>query len=393
MTPPDRTPEVPRYPFGEPHLLALDSRYAGLRDREGPSRVEVGGLGEAWLCSRYADVRRLLTEPRFALTPPAGTPDLAAEQAVRIAAAGLKPRRIERLRGATESIADGLLDRLAPPADLMAAFVKPLTTAVLCELIGVPAADRPGVQALLLGAATTADPPSEAERQDRRGLFRYLAGLLAERTGESEDLLGSMVRDRGEADDRQLVRAAMRLLLPGLQNTVLMLANFVCALAHHRPDLASLRRHPELVPTAVEELIRFTPFHSTSTFPRYAAEDIELGGTLLRRGDAVLGALCAANRDERAFAAPDAFDIRRTENAHLGFGMGPHHCPGAALVRLQLQVALGALARRIDGLRLAPAGDRDGRVIRWSDPLPVTWAAINGRTGGPAGSSPDPSDC
>ncbi|MGV9263387.1 cytochrome P450 [Kitasatospora sp. NPDC003701] len=412
MTHPEPAPEVPRYPFGEPHLLDLDHRYAGLRDTEGLRRVEVRDLGEAWLCSRYADVRRILTDSRFGLTPPepgaAAAPEkapaLTSAQVNRVTKGGLKPRQIERLRGAAERTAEDLLDRLdlsdrldsvagpegdRTPVDLMALFVKPLAAEVLCELLAVPAGDRVEVRALLLGAATTASPPSEADKEDRRALARHLAALIASRDAAgagADDLLSSMIRARGEGDDRlgdrQLVTAALRLLLPGLQNTVLMLSNFVRALMHHRSDLERLRRRPDLVPSAVEELIRFTPFHSTSTFPRYAAQDVEIGGTLIRRGEVAVGALCAANRDERAFTRPDTFDVERGENAHLGFGMGAHHCPGAALARMQLQVAIAALARRVEDLYVAPvtvagsAHDGSGRVIGWFDPLPATWSAI-----------------
>lgn len=415
MTHPEPAPDVPQYPFGEPHLLDLDHRYAGLRDTEGLRRVEVRDLGEAWLCSRYADVRRILTDSRFGLTPPEAcaadapqeAPALTSAQVNRVTRGGLKPRRIERLRGATERIADELLDQLdrlgrldlldrggspdgdRTPVDLMTAFVKPLAADVLCELLDVPAGDRAEVRALLLGAATTASPPSEAEREDRRALARRLADLIAARDAAgagADDLLSAAIRAREEGDDRltdrQLVTAALRLLLPGLQNTVLMLSNFVRALMHHRSDLERLRSRPDLVPSAVEELIRFTPFHSTSTFPRYAAADVEIGGTLIRRGEVAVGALCAANRDERAFTRPDTFDIERGENAHLGFGMGAHHCPGAALARMQLQVAIAALARRVDGLHVTPAAvagsahDGSGRVIGWFDPLPATWSAI-----------------
>ncbi|MFJ9952056.1 cytochrome P450 [Kitasatospora sp. NPDC091207] len=424
MTHPEPAPDVLRYPFGEPHLLDLDHRYAGLRDTAGLRRVEVGGLGEAWLCSRYADVRRLLTDSRFGLTPPApapaacasseesapekpgGAPALTSDQVNRLTRGGLKPRRIERLRGVTATIADDLLDRLGrldlggrpsgdrTETDLMAGFVKPLAAEVLCELLDVPADDRPEVRARLLGGASTASPPSEAEKQDRRALAHHLGGLIAARTAAgapADDLLSTMIRARAEAGDdltlasltdRQLVTAALRLLLPGLQNTVLMLANFVRALMHHRSELERLRRNPDFVPSAVEELIRFTPFHSTSTFPRYASEDVEIGGTLIRRGEVTVGALCAANRDERAFARPDTFDIGRGDNAHLGFGMGAHHCPGAALARMQLHVAIAALARRVDDLHVAPAAvagsahDGEGRVIGWFDPLPATWSAI-----------------
>ncbi|MCX3060302.1 cytochrome P450 [Streptomyces beihaiensis] len=407
MIQPEPAPDALPYPFGKPHLLELDPRYAVLRDDKGLCPVELRDLGRAWLCSRYADVRGVLTDGRFALTPVAPQPGasrargagaaatLTSDQITTVAKAGLKPRQIERLRPATETIADELLDRLGgaggpcgqtSPADLMAGFVKPLAAGTMCALLDVPPGNRTTLRALLLGAATTATPPSDAEKQDRRELARYLGSLVATRArSDADDLLSGMIRARGEGDDRltdrQLVAATLRLLLPGLQNMVLTSANFVCALTHHPADLERLRRRQDLVPSAVEELMRFTPFHSTSTFPRYATRDTEIGGTLIRRGEVVVGALCAANRDERAFPLADVFDIQRAENAHLGFGMGRHHCPGAALARMQLQVAIGALARRIDDLRLArpgtgPEPGRSASTVGWFDTLPVTWSSI-----------------
>jgi cytochrome P450 len=218
-------------------------------------------------------------------------------------------------------------------------------------------------------------------------LHRYMAELVAVRRREPTDgLLSAMIRARDEDPDRltedELVLVSVRLLAPGVQNTVLTLANFVYVLMKHPRGFAQLREHPELVPTTVEELVRYTPFHTSTMFPRYATDDVELGGTIIRAGEAVVGSLCAANRDEEVFSDPEQLDFQRSDNPHLGFGRGAHYCPGVHLARMQLQVGIEALARRVDDLRLAvPEQDltwKSGMVVRWLEELPVTWSKING---------------
>jgi cytochrome P450 len=356
------------YPFSEPNLLQLDPTYARLRASGRLGRVVLPGGDQAWLCTRYADVRRILTDPAFSLVPPPGSAASSAPEPSgpttssslnRIANASLKPSQVERLRGPARQKADALLDALSAKgtgADLLTDYVKPLALAVNTDLLRVPPGADESFQNSLAAAAFTARRDPRQAKQERAGLRRYLKALLIMREREgatADDLLSTMMRARGtEADrhtDSQLADLAIRLLVPGLQNSVLMMSNFISVLIQHPGELAHLREHPELTPAAVEELIRYTPFHSTSSFPRYPLQDVELGGTLVRAGETVIGALCAANRDGDVFGAPDELDLERSENAHVGFGLGAHYCPGASLARMQVQVAIAAIARKTDG--------------------------------------------
>ena len=405
-------PESRPYPFSEPNLLEPDPLYAQLRRERRPTRVRLaagGGSGsdgkgsdgkgsdgndshgaataEAWLCSSYADVRRILTDPRFSLT--AACPRSESRSPLnRVANAALKPRQIEYLRPLAERCADTLLDGLPqgePRADLLAAFVKPLAATVVCDLLRVPDGDRDLFRGRLLSAADPAPAPERTRqaRQDTKNLARYFAGLVASRSEDPhDDLVSTMIQARGEGlgrlNDAELAKIAARLVLPGFQNAVLVLANLIRVLIYFPAELARLRDRPELVPHAVEELIRYTPFHSTSSFPRYAAEDVEIGGAIIREGETVIGALCAANRDEEVFSAPDELDLQRADNAHVSFGLGMHYCPGAYLARIQFQVGISALVRRLEGLSAAPddgAAEGRGRVLGWHDELPVVWSA------------------
>jgi cytochrome P450 len=368
--PPGRRDGVAACPrHAAPAVASADASVSSL------SRIDLAGLGEGWLCSSYADVRQILTDPRFDAAP-AGGSDSQSVRLTAVAVAGLKPRHVERLRPAAVRTADALLGGLAgPPADLVAEYVKPLSADVLCDLLRIPGGARGALRALLLGAASTDEPRPVAAKQASKTLARGLSELVAVRSGTSPDLLSAMIRVRGAGADRlsdqQLVAIGLRLLIPGLQNTVLTTANLIRTLLRHPDALDRLAQHPELVPAAVEELLRVTPFHSTASFPRYATEDTRVGATAIGRGDLLVGSLSAANHDARVFAAPTALDLGRRENPHLTFGMGPHYCPGAALARMQCQVAIGALVSRLGTLREVAASCQ---VVGWNDELRVTWS-------------------
>ncbi|GAA2002995.1 cytochrome P450 [Catenulispora subtropica] len=389
-----QTPDSWSDRYGDVALIDLGASRAARRPREeGLIRVELPGLGQGWQCSDYADVRQILTDARFDVKPPDCVPSakdsaepsggrLSTARLTNVAMAGMKPRRIERLRPETERTASELLVRLAgtpQPADLMAGFVKPLASSLLCELLQIPDGGREPMRAMLLSAATTGNPLPDAAKRDQKALTRCLAALLTARAaGTGDDLLSAMVRVRGEGEDRlddgQLVSVAFRLLIPGLQNMVLMTANVLRTLLRHPQDLDRLASRPESVPSAVEELIRVTPLASTASFPRYAVRDAQIAGTPVRRGDLVVGSLAAANHDPRVFADPRRFDIERGENAHLTFGMGAHYCPGAGLARMQIQVAVEVLARQPGGVREAvPGGLGEAATVGWDDTLSVRW--------------------
>jgi cytochrome P450 len=209
-----------------------------------------------------------------------------------------------------------------------------------------------------------------------------MAGLVAQRRErDTDDLIGALVRARDEDNDRlseqELVQLAAGLLAAGHETTVTQIPNFLYVLLTHPDRLAELRAEPALIPSAVEELMRYVPLGTTAAFARYATEDIEVGGVLVRAGEPVLGAIGAANHDEAVFDRPTEVDFHRPANPHLGFGHGAHHCAGAQLARVELQVALDRVITRFPRLALAVPEEelvwKTGLLVRGLRGLPVRW--------------------
>jgi cytochrome P450 len=209
----------------------------------------------------------------------------------------------------------------------------------------------------------------------------YLADLIARRRAEpTEDLLGLLViaRDEGERlSEEELITFGVTLLVAGHETTANQTGNFVYLLLEQRERWQQLVDDPDLLPSAIEEMLRFVPLGAASAFARIAKEDVEVGGQLVRAGEAVMTHFAVANRDAGVFDRPDELDLTRQDNPHVAFGHGVHHCLGAPLARMELQLAVGTLVRRLPGLRLAvPADDvvwRTDRLVRGVRALPVTW--------------------
>jgi cytochrome P450 len=208
-----------------------------------------------------------------------------------------------------------------------------------------------------------------------------MATLLSERRAEPrDDLLSGLAMARDDDDrfsEMEILLFAAGLLAAGHETTTSQIPNFVLTLIEHPDELARLRAQPELVPQAVEELMRFIPLGVGSAFPRYAREDIEVGGVLVKAGEAVLAAIGSANRDDREFPDADALDLTRPIGPHLGFSHGAHHCLGAPLARMELQVALTTLVARLPDLRLAVPVEqlswKHGSFMRAIVELPISW--------------------
>jgi cytochrome P450 len=392
-----------RYPFGDADRLELDPMLTHVREEEPLCRITMRFGDDGWLVTRYDDVRTVLSDPRFSRAEavvrdvprthprknPGGIVDLDPPEHTRlrrVIAKAFTARRVEALRPRAERIAADLLDAMVaagPPADLAAAFSLPFPTAMICELLGVPYADRDR-----FGSWAEAFLSTTALTSERRGAYvmelaGYLAGLVAARRREpADDLLGALVVARDQEDrlsEQEVTELAMVLLAAGHESTAAQISNFTYFLLGRPGEFALLRERPELLPGAVEELLRYVPLPRTETeLPRYATEDVRLSGGVVRAGEPVQISYCAANRDPRVFADPERFDLTRTpEASHLAFGYGAHHCVGARLARMELQVALGALARRLPGLRPAVPYDavvwKRGTATRGPEELPVTW--------------------
>ncbi|MCW6005443.1 cytochrome P450 [Micromonospora sp. CPCC 205371] len=393
---------VHAYPFSPPDRFKLDPFYAELRRREPLTRVRMPYGEEAWLATRYADVRTVLGDARFSRAASADRdePRISPRKLEaglllmdppehtrlrRLVAKAFTARRVEQLRPRTHEVANELVDRMitaGPPADLVERFATPLPITVICELLGVPVEDQDRFHVWSEAVVSTTSLSVEQIAGYIQNLFAYMRGLIAERRREpTEDLISALVRARDEDDSRltedELVRLLTGLLAAGHETTVTQIPNFTYVLLTNPDKLAELRADPDLVPAAVEELMRYVPLGVASSFARYATEDVELGGVLVRAGEPVIGSLSSANRDEEVFPDPDSLDFRRSTNPHIGFGHGAHHCIGAQLARMELQVAIDVLVRRFPQLRFAvPEKElewKSGMLVRGLKRMPVAW--------------------
>ncbi|MEV0699408.1 cytochrome P450 [Saccharopolyspora sp. NPDC050389] len=398
------TTEPRTYPFSAADKLNLDPLYARLREQEPLTRIQLPYGEAAWLATRYEDTKIVLGDPRFSRAaavdhdeprlrpsgPQGGLLSMDPPDHTRLrklVAKAFTARRVEQLRPRTQEIADGLVDRMVErgePVDLVEEFALPLPITVICELLGVPYADRGDfrVWSDAFLSTTKLTPEQVTDYIDK--MFGYIAGLIAQRREEpADDLLSALIAARDEQDklsEHELVRLASGILVAGHETTATQIPNFVYVLLTHPAQLAELRADLDVVPQAVEELMRYVPLGVGAGFPRYATEDVELGGALVRAGEAVMVSASAANRDEAVFSDPEQLDLTRREATHLGFGHGPHHCLGAQLARLELQVALRTLLTRLPGLRFATSAEdvewKSGMLVRGPQRMLLTWQGV-----------------
>ncbi|MCD9878736.1 cytochrome P450 [Streptomyces guryensis] len=370
--------------------------------REGPvTRVQLpNGEGWAWLVTRYDDVRMVTNDPRFSreavmdqpvtrlaphfipqrgavgfLDPPDHT------RLRRSVAAAFTAKGVERVRERSRRLLDELVDELlqdGPPADLTATVLSPFPIAVICELMGVPAADRHGMHTwtqLILSSSHGAKV-SEKAKNEMGAYFADLIGLREGSSGEDvTSLLGAAV-GRDEITLEEAVGLAVLLQIGGEAVTNNSGQMFYLLLT--RRDLAErLRAEPETRPQAIDELLRYIPHRNAVGLSRIAMQDVEIRGVRIRAGDPIYVSYLAANRDPDVFPDPETIDFTRAPNPHVSFGFGPHYCPGGMLARLESQLLVDALLDRIPGLRLAvPPGQvpfKKGALIRGPEALPVTW--------------------
>ncbi|WP_225823943.1 cytochrome P450 family protein [Streptomyces naphthomycinicus] len=300
----------------------------------------------------------------------------------RLVTDAFTPRRIESLRPRFQERADALVDALpeSGPADLVAGFAAHFPFLVLAEVIGLPeewAARFDRDWGKVVQPVGPTDPGRPLYEARLHGLQSYIADVVThKREHADDDLLSVLVaaRDRRELTQEELDSMIFQLLVAGQEPVTNQITTALIALFRHPDRLARLRDEPALLPRAVEELLRYDSAFELTTW-RFFDQDSDLHGTGIPAGDSVIVSLCAANRDPRRFSAPDTLDFDRSPNPHLAFGHGIHFCPGAALARAELQVALGTLLARLPGLRLA-VRDEDIEWIpavlgRGTDRLPV----------------------
>ncbi|MBO0681382.1 cytochrome P450 [Mycolicibacterium sp. S2-37] len=361
---------------------------AELRDiREGDGvLVTKSAFGmDVYLVTRHDDVKAVLADhERFSNTRPPGfvvpgAPVVSEEDQARARAGnllGLDPpehqrlrrmltpaftqRRIKALEPRIDAIVTDHLDAMAaagPPADLVENFALPIPSLVICELLGVPYADRADFQrrsARQLDLSIPIPERLEVGRQSRE----YMHSLVRRaRTAPGDDILGMLVREHGaELSDDELVGIAGLLLLAGHETTSNMLGLGVLALLRHPDQLAAVRDDSAAVAPAVEELLRWLSIVH-SGIPRITTTDVEIAGVEIPAGELVFVSLPSANRDPGFTDAPEVLDIARGAPGHLAFGHGVHHCLGAPLARMEMRIALPALLRRFPNLELAEPFD------------------------------------
>jgi cytochrome P450 len=357
--------------------------YGEARERAPLARLRAPGVPPMWAVTRYREAKALLADPRFEVTaasyalrprdlPADCLPYLRTMQEMngaeharlrRLVAPAFGPRRADGFRPRISEIVARLLGELTAGAgngrvDLVSGFAWPFPVEVICELIGIPAADRPRWHRY--GAAVAAGAGPDFAEAVPAIISDAKAAIARRRDEPGDDLISGLLGDPAEGGERpseaELVTLVWHLVLAG-QVPGNLIANAVDALLAHPAQLTALRENPALMAGAVEELLRWCG-PQLLTIPRYGREDAEIGGTLIPAGEPVVTVIAAANRDPRAFGDPGRLDLTRpvTGPGHLAFAHGPHFCLGAAPARVQTEAALTALLQRFPHLALAPDG-------------------------------------
>jgi cytochrome P450 len=384
--------EIPEIELSDPAVLRDPfTAYGRARERGPLARLVTPGFGAMWAVTRYEDAKAMLTDARFELNASSYLRPDVPEHCLkymrtmqeldgpeharlrRLVSPSFTARRAAEFRPRITRIVDTLLDELAEQADgdtvdLLAHFARPLPIEVICELVGIPPEDRATWRTY--GAAVAAGY-GPAFARAIPAIMRDAVAAVARRAREPDadllsDLIGIHADDQDRLSETELVTLVWHLVLAG-QTPTNLVANAVEALLGHPDQLAALRADDSLMPGAVEEFTRWYGPQLLS-LPRYALEDTDIAGVPIGKGEPVTAALAAANRDPRVFTNPDHLDLCRPAGrpAHLGYAYGPHFCLGAALARVQTEVALTALLRRFPALALA-----DGGALRVLDP--GTW--------------------
>ncbi|MFB9904112.1 cytochrome P450 [Allokutzneria oryzae] len=393
------------YEVGDLPGLEFDPVLAELLRDEPVARIRLPyGEGDAWLMTRYADVKFVASDPRFSRAATLGRPvtkmtrhHIPLERAVsysdppeharvrRVVAKAFTDASAEKLRPHAEQVVNELVDAMTGAGragELVRQVTSPFPVRVIGELLGVPAVDWPRMTEWAQTVLSVAHDQAAADRANRakQESGEYFRALAAQRRARPEDdLVSKLVAAQadGVLDEEELVGLSLLLQFNGWHAVRNNGSNMIYLLLT-RPQLwARLRGEPGLVPRAVEELLRFIPHKNGIGMPRVATEDVEVGGVLVREGEVVYVSYVAANRDPEVYPDPDRIDLEREEVPHLAFGHGPHYCMGPALARMELEVLVGTLLTRLPDLRLAiPAAQvrwHTNALIRGPIDLPVTW--------------------
>lgn len=383
--------------------------YKKLREESPLKRLDGGEMGPVWIATRYEDVVAILKDNRFVknwrstlsperlaqLSPMSDVdrllnyhmlnmdpPDHTRLRA--LVSKGFTPRIIEGLRDRVQGIADELLNAVQDKGrmDLIDDYAFPLPIVVIAEMLGAPAEDRDKFRHWS-DLVVTPIYTEEAWQQAAASLMEfimYMRAMFEERRARPrEDMITALVQ-AGEDGDRlkeeELYAMVMLLLVAGHETTVNLIANGTVALLQHPDQFELLKNNPALIKTAVEEFLRYDGPVETST-NRWASEDVEVNGTRIQKGEGVLVVLAGADHDPEYFENPEMLDITREVNRHVAFGHGIHYCIGAPLARMEGQIAISTLLRRMPNLRLAVPVEalewKPGILLRGYKQVPVTF--------------------
>ncbi|WP_028611662.1 cytochrome P450 family protein [Paenibacillus harenae] len=375
--------------------------YSEIRDQDPVYRFLLPNGHYAWMITRYDDAVDVLNDTRFVTNPPFENHAQAEEPHKEIISRNLlsvnpadhrrlrrliqkafTPRMIERLRGRIEEISNELLDQVQDKGEmnLIEDYAFPLPIMVICEMLGVPIEDQDKFHEWSNVIMEGFNNPTFEEQSEAVmiAFVDYLQDLIARRRSQlQEDLISDLLSVEDEGDilsEQELYALVFVLIIAGHETTVNLIGNGVLALLEHPEQKEKLQLQPELILGAIEEMLRYNGPAEVSNI-RWVTDDVEIRGKRIRKGEMLFISFASADRDPEQFADPDTFDITRAANNHIAFGKGVHYCLGAPLARLEGEIAISALLRRMPGLRLKTASDdlawRPGMIIRGVKEIPV----------------------
>jgi cytochrome P450 len=401
-------PELSLYHLLEPAVLA--NPYPLYRRLQSEDPVHWDPFLHLWVVTGYRDVVRVLNEFSANRTP---TPeqltalglsalnpiaevmvkqmlfmDAAGHSRLRsLASQAFTPHRVERLRAHIQDVTDRLLDRVisARRMDVIADLAEPLPCIVTAEMLGVPVEDHPQLKVWSRDFAEMLG--NFQHHPDRAALIlgsveaatAYFRARIRERSGRAADgLVGALMNAEQQGDrlsEDEIIANCIITMVGGQETTTNLIGNGVLSLLRHPTEMERLRADSSLIPSAIEELLRYeSPTQHTA---RLAPADVELGGQRIRARQAVIAVMGAANRDPERFPDPDRLDVARRDNRHVAFGWGPHFCFGAALARIEGKIAFETMLRRLPGLTLIEPERlrwRANLALRGLTALPVSFA-------------------
>ncbi|WP_276207683.1 cytochrome P450 family protein [Paludifilum halophilum] len=380
--------------------------YAELRAKDPVYRITMPDGQTGWVITRYQDAVSALKDNRLVKNPRGliSSEDMVLSTMERdfitrhmlssdppdhtrlrsLVHKAFTPRMIEGLRQRIEQIVHGLLDEAEQRKrmDLIDDFAFPLPIIVICEMLGIPVQDRDRFREWSNAVIRATNHPERMQEAvpSIRAFIDYLRDLFDKRRGRpGDDLISALLHVESEGEqltENELYSTVFLLIVAGHETTVNLIGNGVLALLEHPDQMDKLKNDPGLIRSTIEEMLRFYSPVEVAT-NRWAAEEVELHGKRIPKGDMVLVVLASANRDENRFDEPDRFDITRGANRHIAFGMGIHYCLGAPLARLEGEIAVNTLLQRMPDLRFGV----DPKTLKWRPSylmrglihLPVTW--------------------